>query len=433
MKLSVHNQISNEQYNTAREYFKDQFYSPNIFIRAGLFFFTLILANAALGIVGSILFTIFSDDLFFGFILIIGAAVLILALEYFIKTKNHFRSGMDDCLLYMAVVFVISGMVLMFEISSGLIITMICLPVLIAGTLRYADSLLALLAFLDLYVIIFLMVEKTVLGTNFLPFIYFGISTALCVVFYKLLKQEQFYFYFRSLKLLKIAALLCIYLSVNYFVVKEGNALLNDNASYVEMPEGYNELQQQIDSNNSILNNHYSNENEQINQSEIIRLENENNRLYAQIDSLITARNSRSVMTGLPFGFYFLLLTFLIPVLYLWLGLKWKDRILLNCGLLILCLTTLTYQYYYHPVSIEYLMTFAGLLMILFSWYSIKYLKRNAGRFTFREEPPTGSNEHRNIEALATVQVMGQTATDTEEGFKFGDGKFGGGGSGSGF
>ncbi|MBL0342514.1 MAG: hypothetical protein IPP71_17405 [Bacteroidetes bacterium] len=49
-KLKKSNLIGDEQLLQIEESHKEKFYSPNLFVRIGLFIFTFILANSALGI-----------------------------------------------------------------------------------------------------------------------------------------------------------------------------------------------------------------------------------------------------------------------------------------------------------------------------------------------------------------------------------------------
>jgi hypothetical protein len=70
-----------------------------------------------------------------------------LALEYFIA-KHHYRSGIDDALLYFTLMLLIVGLSLLFNSSFEeqlLDHYVLAFPVLLAGSIRYADRLVAIL------------------------------------------------------------------------------------------------------------------------------------------------------------------------------------------------------------------------------------------------------------------------------------------------
>src|SRR5688572_12116723 len=175
--------ISKDQLAKIISAFSDPLYVPSFFVRIGLIIFTFILANAGMGIMFLIFSDIFSNETAAGVLLIVYAFMVIGFLEYFIKSKNHYRSGIDDCLLFTGISFLIGGFVLSTNLYEPIQICMVALPLLIVATWRYADSLASASAFICFYVLVFLVLKDYEFGRTWMPFIFLGISGVLVYFF----------------------------------------------------------------------------------------------------------------------------------------------------------------------------------------------------------------------------------------------------------
>ena len=91
------------------------FYSPNFFIRIGLFILTVVIAGFSLGLL-ALLFIDNIDSSFKGIILFFGLAAYGM-LEFFVQSKKHYRSGVDDALLWISASSFIISLNLLFELS----------------------------------------------------------------------------------------------------------------------------------------------------------------------------------------------------------------------------------------------------------------------------------------------------------------------------
>jgi len=368
-KFAAAKLITVEQFHQIKNDFKYGLYTPSFFVRIGIFIFTSILLNAALGIIGVFFADLMNNETSAGILLLIAATGIYFVLEHVITKKMHYKSGMDDYLLLAGVSFLSFGLVLIEQSCSPLTICFILLPVLTMAVWRYADAFISLLAFICLYCIVFLIFKDYDFGRIFMPFIFLTISIACTMLFHKLLKYDSNFFYKNCLEFLKVASLLILYGSMNYCVVREGNMLLNEGIPGIENME-------------------------------------------------------------IPFGIVFLIATFLIPVIYIAIGVSRKDRLLLWTGLGVFVLSVLTLKYKYEYLEFKYLMTGFGALILVIAWQAIRYLKSNAAVYTFAPDDSKSISDLLNAEALIISQTLGKPQSGNTDESGFGGGSFGGGGAG---
>jgi uncharacterized membrane protein YgcG len=130
----------------------------------------------------------------------------------------------------------------------------------------------------------------------------------------------------------------------------------------------------------------------------------------------------------IPFAYIFYALTVLIPIGYLYFGIKHKDIVLLRVSLLVLAFSVFTFKYYYgfgHP---EITLTVAGIVLLVITILLLNYLKTI--RYGFTRENILGEKwANVNAEAFIISQTMGGNQVTTPEQFKGGGGGFGGGGA----
>ncbi|MDQ3051926.1 MAG: hypothetical protein M3Q95_13660 [Bacteroidota bacterium] len=368
-KIYPANLISPEQYKRIQDEFIPVLYTPSVFVRFGLFIFCSILINAALGLITSILVSFMDNEKTIGVLMILAFGIFIWALEFFIHQKQHYRSGIDDCLLYYAVGFLAAGLILLTNLFEPLQIALIALPVFALASWRYSDSFLAALAFICLYVCVFLFFKDFAFGRLWMPFIFMSISILLLSYFNAMLKKDSLFYMDHVLKVLKAGSLVMLYTSLNYFIVREGNLMLN-------------------------------------------------------------GMNGTDLTADIPLSGIFLFATCLIPLIYLVWGLHSNDRLILWTGLVILLLTLLTIKYRFYTIEYKNLMTITGLVLLTGSWLGIRYLKRHKQRYTFDKEDYNEGEGLMQAEAFVISQTMGDQAQNVPDATRFGGGAFGGGGAG---
>jgi len=129
--------------------------------------------------------------------------------------------------------------------------------------------------------------------------------------------------------------------------------------------------------------------------------------------------------TDIPFSFIFYFLTVLMPLAYLYFGIKKRDVVLLRVSLFVLAFSAFTFKNYYIPGNTEIILTLVGLVLICTAIFLMRYLKKMRHGFT-------GNNllserlADMNLEAFAISQTMGGNVSHS------GSGNFGGGDSGGG-
>ncbi len=220
--------ITPEQLQAIQAQYPAGFYMPNIFVRVVLAVMCWILSASVFGLIGVTLFNAMSSAEGIGVLLLLFSGCLWVGLEAFIREKKHYQSGLDDALLYMALAAGITGLCLVFSsFDEPLTYFILALPVLTFGAVRYLDKLVAVLAFLCLGGILFLGMLK--LGEwvkVILPFVGMAFSGAAYYWLHRNRQKESLRFWHESLTVLEAVSLVLLYLSGNYFVVRELSDLL---------------------------------------------------------------------------------------------------------------------------------------------------------------------------------------------------------------
>jgi hypothetical protein len=184
---------------------------------------------------------------------------------------------------------------------------------------------------------------------------------AACIYF--LVRQSQSIYYASCRKIIEALSLAVFYLGGNYLIVREGNVLLTNPA-------------------------------------------------------LSTSKQ-------IAFAPVFYAFTVAVPLAYIWMGLRKKDRIILNTGMLALAFSTVTFTHYFSPFTAAQELVLSGICLILCAALLIRYLHKP--KHGISDEP-----EERNIpEELKSILIAQTLGQDPEtKGINFGGGNFGGGGAG---
>ena len=357
------NAVSAAEKEAAETIFPVGFYSPNIFIRIGLFILTVVIACFSLGLfslifLDSIERSIGGLTIFFG-LLSYGA------LEFFIHTKYHYRSGVDDALLWITGICIIAGINLLSDISSSgnaLIIFVLATYFF----LRFTDMLMSAIAGLALLAVVFFYYSplgSTAKATT--PFLLMGIAAFMYFFIKKTVHQNSNRHYRHCGTVLEITMLICFYAAANYYVVREmSNSMFNPGLK----------------------------ENESI-----------------------------------PFGWLFWIFTILIPLFYILGGVQKKDAVLLRVGLIAVAAIVFTVRYYHTVLPVEIVMLLGGIILITVSYALTKWLVQPKNGFTSAEISKRYIIDKMNIEALVIAETFGSNLPANDS--KFGGGSFGGGGA----
>ncbi|MEO5593224.1 MAG: hypothetical protein ABIR15_05860 [Chitinophagaceae bacterium] len=340
------------------------FYSPNFFVRVGLFILTVIIVAFSVGF-----FSLFFLDhmeqvgglfIFFGFI-------IYAALEFMVK-KRHYKSGVDDALMWMAAGNIIGGLNGITHISF---LTNSIIVFVIAGYffIRFTNGVMAAIASLALLAIIFFTVIR--LGTiakAVAPFILMIAAAGIYFFIQQLLKSGKWKYYTNGFLMISVIALVSFYAAGNYFVVREASIAMFK----MDLKEGQD----------------------------------------------------------IPFGWLFWIFTVAIPILYITRGVQKKDPVLLRVGMLLVAAIVFTVRYYYHLIPAEIAMVAGGMVFIGIAYALIKYLHEPKYGFTHKEQNDAFFMDKLHVESLVIAQTFsGPQLSTTDTGTQFGGGSGGGGGA----
>ncbi len=129
-----------------------------------------------------------------------------------------------------------------------------------------------------------------------------------------------------------------------------------------------------------------------------------------------------------PIPWFFWAFTFGVPVAFIYFGLKRPDRLILDMGLACVGLAVFTFRYYYHVLPIAWAAAIGGGILFAVAYFSIQYLRKNAGSYTYMEQSSTTMLQE--IEQQLIEQTIANQPTDApDKKDGFGGGGFGGGGA----
>jgi hypothetical protein len=370
--------ISEEQHEAISKTYSRYSYTPNIFVKIGLFIFTCFIILASLGIYFLFFASGFNSmgDSFFMFTSLFFAAGCIFALETLIKSKHVYNAGSDEALLYVGLfstVLFIFSMLDSFTTDSPLLFACLALPFLAFAVMRYADRIVTLALCFCIYAILFLAILKIgEIAKLIMPFALMVFSAFLYVQIKKLKRNPDLSYWQSCITVAEFVSLLIFYASGNYYVIRESSQSFFD--------------------------------------------------LHLAIGQ------------DIPMALLFYFFTASVPIVYIYFGLKQKDKTLLWSGLILVAASAVTFKYYFSLGHPEISLTIAGIILMLIAYFSIQYFKKPRYGITFEEETDANSFLRTNAEALIIAEGMTQKVPDTNQnGFEFGGGQSGGAGSGGTF
>ena len=350
------------------------FHSSNLFMRIGLFVVTSILTSFAFGFMSLVLSNtkLLESPAYYMFL---GVCTYI-ALEVAVRVYHHYKSGVDDALLWTAGSLLIMAPYIYIDqkynlssLSSGLLLSGMITVLATYFTLRFADMLMALLSFCAFIAFIFFAwYEHGFQPLSSMPFLIILLSAMIYLSARHAYKK--YWIYKDCLSVVQLASLFMTYAAGNYFIVRELGSMMND---VVLSPD-----------------------------------------------------------QDIPFAWFFWLWTFGIPLVYLAIGLRKKEVILLRSGLILVAAAAITFRSYYQILPIEVMLVFIGALLLGLSYGLMRYLKTPKHGFTAEEVGDDQLLDQLKVESLIVSGTFGEGAT-APEGSRMGGGNFGGGGASGNF
>jgi hypothetical protein len=362
--LAANLTTANEQ-AAAKPMYKSGFYTPNLFVRIGLFILTAVVIIFSFGLFSLMILSAIGEKNI-GELLLFFGLVCYASLEWFVASRHHYQSGVDDALIWISVVFIIAGINIAADIAP---INNAVLVFILAAwfTLRFIDRLLLIFATIALLAVVFFMLQKMgATAKAVTPFVLMFTAALLYFLFKKIGSKQQLYLYRQCFTMGTITSLLCFYIAGNYFVVREVSNLLFN----LELQPG----------------------------------------------------------ESIPFAWLFWFFTVLIPLLYILWGILKKDIILLRTGLLLVTAIVFTIRYYHHLWSLELVMITGGVFFIVVAYALTSLLKIPKAGFTAQPLQRRSEAGIQQIESIIIAETMTVSAADNGAD-NFGGGSFGGGGA----
>jgi uncharacterized membrane protein YgcG len=345
--------ISQDQFARIQEEYPSGFYHPNLFIRILLFIATLVAAGGVTGLLALMFGNAFDSEATIGTLSILyGAGSWLFFEMVFVRSNNHYKSGVNEALLYHSVGYTLLGFQLLVDFDEHFFLITSLLLCSFAA-IRYADLVATCCAIASFAGFI-------------IPFVFMIVFSAMYFFARSFRKRSQFEPWKDCLIVCEVISLLLIYAAGNYFVVRELS---------ISMMDLYLEQGQDI-----------------------------------------------------PFAYVFYILTVGIPTLYLYVGIKKKNVILLRVSLIALAFSVFTFKYYFSLGHPEITLTVAGFVLISIAMALFRYLRTPKNGFTrdnLLDEKWAGANP----EAFVISQTLGGNQI-SDQGLDYGGGgQSGGGGS----
>lgn len=362
------NLIDKSQHEAISASYATHFYHPNLIIRILIFIASLIGLSGVTGLLALIILD--ADQIIISIgSLIYGVVSFYVVDKVIIQNSNHYKSGLTEALIYHACGFTIAGFIGLFD--SYMVLTLVfSIIVLSFAAYRYLDLIATLASVLTFVFLIFYeLFELGGIFKQIIPFIFIILFAVIYFGIKKLKAKPKWSIWDNNLVILESISLLFIYLAGNYLVVRE----LSVNLMDLTLAEG----------------------------------------------------------EDIPFAYPFYALTVLLPLAYLFFGIRKKDFVLIRTSLIVVAFSVFTFKYYYgfnHP---EITLTIAGIILLGISLALLNYLKTMKAGYT-RENLLSEKWSSMNAEAFIISQTMGgnQIKSGSYEG---GGGSFGGGGASGNF
>jgi len=336
----------------------------NLLKRIGLFLASFLSIWGIIGFFSLFLFQLASSNLvFFGIITVLFGAGLMFYLEQMIKYNYWFKHGTDDAILFNGIFCSFSGILL------------IVTPNINQTTFLFETLLLILIIAMVCYRYLnWFYAVVTVLLINSLP-----------IQILALINTQLLFF----------AALVLV--PLNIFILK--------------MVKKYD----------CFKNHYFSDCFKYIKYAACVLM-------YFSVNLYVIKETASHLLgvNAIPVQGLFLTLTIALPLIFIALGLYCKQKFLLLTGLFLLLPTIATVRFYYSVMPIELALTFGGLVLIIFSYFSIKRIQKNNTPFTFVAD----EDEDLSLTELILIgQQFGSKSTELTSHKTFGGGTFGGAGA----
>jgi hypothetical protein len=211
--------ISYAEFHAIAQKYPVGFYSPNIFVRVGLFILTCVIVSFADGLL-SLMAASGRLIVSFGWFFFLGLLSYI-ALEVMVSTKHHYRSGVDDALLFISGCLFTIGFVIMLSGTHYLPLSGLIFLLTLWLSIRFADMLAAAACCISFLAFIFFGWIRIVPGgLSTAPFVMMLVSGGIYWIASAYSNRKEFINYDNSLVIAKVVSLATLYAAGNYYVIQ---------------------------------------------------------------------------------------------------------------------------------------------------------------------------------------------------------------------
>ncbi|MEO6289306.1 MAG: hypothetical protein ABIO76_05270, partial [Ginsengibacter sp.] len=304
--------ISEESYKKILLSHPGTIYTPNYFIKIALGILTGVAVLFAAILMG-LLFATGDSSQVIALCIFLGIACYA-SLELFIKKKNFYNAGVDNVLMASSIIFII-GAFFVNDLTTGYtLISGVSMLLCLYMCIRFTDAFMAIISYLSFFMFIFLLYIKLGgIAKATAPFLLLILSALVYFFMGNLIKRDKLIPYNFCMRSVMFLALVTFYASANYFVVTE---------------------------------------------------------LSNQLFGL-----QSTIQDGIPFGWFFWIMTFVIPAGYIFYGITRKDLLFTRTGMGLSVAAVLTIRYYHAMLPIELVILIAGVILITASYCLIQSLK----------------------------------------------------------
>ena len=344
----------------------------NLFIRICLFLLGAFLYVSVCGALS--IFGLSVIDSHWQIMLLLFALVGFVGQEFICaKSINYFGYGIDDASI-LGGLGCLTGFVSAVSNENFLIVSLVILLVSSIMYLRYLHTLSIIIAHISLISFMFFGVYNYLIyGKEIMPFALFILGISVYFLANKAKQKLTEVYYTSGINTVKIVSLILIFISLNYYIVRELSNYINVTPSF-ESPE-------------------------------------------------------------IPMAWLFYGFTILIPAIYIYFGPKTKDKSMFLIGLLCVAFSIFTIRFYNQILPIEIALTLGGIILFTIAYLSIRKLRKNESGITFLPDRYQSTNSLLALQTLASASQFGinPEIKSPESPMEFGGGGFSGGGAGEKF
>lgn len=218
MQWLKHGKISEQQFGVIRSTYVSSLYRPNFIIGLLLFIATILAVACFSGLVAMGV----HDDKGLSVLSIIYGVALLAALELlFIKSNKHYKSGVNEALLYLAVLFIVLGWSSLsdWNLYATLIVTLV---ICAFAAVRYLDLIATIVFLVCLAWLMFsLLFAAGGLTQQIIPFVFIFVFAGIYFFIQRIEKNNDLFFWQNILLVSKAFCLVIIYVSGNYLVIQK--------------------------------------------------------------------------------------------------------------------------------------------------------------------------------------------------------------------